>query len=173
MNSYTDKEFQIKSIQYRKALLKDIKIANSGHTGGSISCVNILNVLYNDVLNVSPENFSDNNRDRYIQSKGHSVEALYVVLADKGFFPESDLNEAVVKAAKDCKALITVEEHSINGGLSEACASVLMQAGIHVPFRIVGFPDDAIVSGSQTEIFSHYGISDVGLSATALKMSKV
>ncbi len=40
---------------------------------------------------LSPENFSDNNRDRYIQSKGHSVEALFVVLADKGFYPESEL----------------------------------------------------------------------------------
>jgi transketolase len=42
-------------------------------------------------MNVSPENFKSPDRDRYIQSKGHSVEALYVVLADKGFFPESDL----------------------------------------------------------------------------------
>lgn len=88
---YTDLELQIKSVNYRKSLLKYIKIANTGHTGGSLSCTDILNVLYNDVLNVSPESFSDRNRDRYVQSKGHSVEALYVVLADQGFFPESDL----------------------------------------------------------------------------------
>ncbi len=88
---YTDLELQIKSVRYRKTLLKYIKMANAGHTGGSLSCTDILNVLYNDVLNVSPDNFSDPGRDRYIQSKGHSVEALYAVLADKGFFPESDL----------------------------------------------------------------------------------
>jgi len=88
---YTDLELQVKSVNYRKSLLKYIKIANTGHTGGSLSCTDILNVLYNDVLNVSPESFSDGNRDRYVQSKGHSVEALYVVLADQGFFPESDL----------------------------------------------------------------------------------
>lgn len=91
MKKYTDQELQLKSVNYRKALLKYIKIAKAGHTGGSLSCTDILNVLYNDVLNVSPENFTDPNRDRYIQSKGHSVEALYVVLADQGFFPESDL----------------------------------------------------------------------------------
>ncbi len=91
MKKYTDQELQLKSVNYRKALLKYIKMAKAGHTGGSLSCTDILNVLYNDVLNVSPENFSDPNRDRYIQSKGHSVEALYVVLADQGFFPESDL----------------------------------------------------------------------------------
>ena len=80
-----------KSIQYRIRLLEFIKKANAGHTGGSLSCVDILNVLYNRVLNVSSETFTDPARDRYVQSKGHSVEALYVVLADKGFFPESDL----------------------------------------------------------------------------------
>lgn len=82
---------EAKSIRYRMELLKYIKQAQAGHTGGSLSCVDILNVLYNRVLRVSPESFGDPNRDRYIQSKGHSVEALYVVLADCGFFPCSDL----------------------------------------------------------------------------------
>ncbi|MBI1780249.1 MAG: transketolase [Sphingobacteriales bacterium] len=88
----TTKQLQKKSIQYRKNILKYIFHANAGHTGGSLSCIDILNVLYNHVLNVSPENFTSPDRDRYIQSKGHSVEALFVVLADKGFFPESDLS---------------------------------------------------------------------------------
>ena len=87
----TDDRLRVKSIHYRKKLLKYIKKANAGHTGGSLSCVDILNVLYNRILNVSPQNLDDPQRDRYIHSKGHSVEALYVVLADKGFFPESDL----------------------------------------------------------------------------------
>ena len=87
----TTKELQIKSIQYRKNILKYIMGAKAGHTGGSLSCTDILNVLYNEVLNVSPDNFHSPDRDRYIQSKGHCVEALYVVLADKGFFPEKDL----------------------------------------------------------------------------------
>ncbi len=87
----TTKELQRKSIQYRKNILKYILGANAGHTGGSLSCTDILNVLYNEVLNVSPENFSSPDRDRYVQSKGHCVEALFVVLADQGFFPESDL----------------------------------------------------------------------------------
>ncbi len=88
----TTKELKERSISYRKKILKYIKIANAGHTGGSLSCTDILNVLYNKVLHVSPENFLSPDRDRYIQSKGHCVEALFVVLADKGFFPEEDLN---------------------------------------------------------------------------------
>lgn len=81
-----------KSWHYRRKILQYIKHAGAGHTGGSLSCIDILNVLYHRVLNVSPRTFGDPQRDRYIQSKGHSVEALYVVLADQGFFEESELN---------------------------------------------------------------------------------
>jgi transketolase len=84
-------ELQRKSVHYRKALLRLIKAAKAGHTGGDLSCLDIINVLYNRVMRVSPETFSNPDRDYYIQSKGHCAEALFVVLADKGFFPESDL----------------------------------------------------------------------------------
>ncbi len=87
----TDRELELKSIQLRRSLLRHIYHAGAGHTGGSLSCVDILNVLYNRILRVSPETFGDPHRDRYIQSKGHSVEALYAVLADRGFFPEAEL----------------------------------------------------------------------------------
>ena len=87
----TDRELALKSLHYRKGVLRWIKHAGAGHTGGSLSCVDILNVLYNRVLNVSPQTFTSPTRDRYVQSKGHCVEALYAVLADRGFFPASDL----------------------------------------------------------------------------------
>ncbi len=90
-NGMTDRELELKSIHLRRSLLRHIYHAGAGHTGGSLSCVDILNVLYNRILRVSPETFDDPNRDRYVQSKGHSVEALYAVLADRGFFPESEL----------------------------------------------------------------------------------
>src|SRR5215212_2155172 len=83
----TDRQLELKSLAYRRRVLEIIKHAGAGHTGGSLSCLDILNVLYNRVLRVSPDSMRDPNRDRYIQSKGHSVEALYVVLADRGFFP--------------------------------------------------------------------------------------
>ena len=87
----TDHELQLKSISLRRAMLKLIVGAGAGHTGGGLSCMDILNVLYNRVLRVSPETFGDAHRDRYVQSKGHCVEALYAVLADRGFFPAADL----------------------------------------------------------------------------------
>lgn len=87
----TENEIAAKSATYRKKILRYIYGAKTGHTGGSLSCIDILNVLYNHTMKVGPDNFNSPDRDRYIQSKGHTVEALYVVLADKGFFPESDL----------------------------------------------------------------------------------
>jgi transketolase len=96
MNFHRDKltipELKRKSIQYRKTILTVIKTANAGHTGGDLSCVDILNVLYNNTLNVSPATFTDPNRDRFLQSKGHSVEALYTVLADQGFYAKEKLD---------------------------------------------------------------------------------
>jgi transketolase len=89
--TFTDRQLALKSIHYRRRILQIIKHAGAGHTGGSLSCCDILNVLYNRMLNVSPKSMTDPLRDRYIQSKGHSVEALYVVLADRGFFPDSEL----------------------------------------------------------------------------------
>jgi transketolase len=80
--------------------------------------------------------------------------------------------EAVLKAGRECRAVITVEEHSVNGGLGEACAAVLMQAGISVPFRIMGIPDEDTVTGAQADIFRHYGISMEGLSAASTALGK-
>jgi len=77
--------------------------------------------------------------------------------------------ESILQAGRECRAVITVEEHMVNGGLGEACASVLLQAGINVPFQIVGIPDEETVPGAQADIFRHYGISMEGLSETALK----
>jgi transketolase len=78
--------------------------------------------------------------------------------------------ESVLKAGRECRVIVTVEEHSVHGGLGEACASVLMQAGISVPFKIVGIPDEETVPGAQADIFRHYGISMEGLSETATKI---
>lgn len=72
--------------------------------------------------------------------------------------------------AENTSAIITVEEHSVNGGLGEACAAYLLQNQHRKPFKIVGIPDEYTVTGSQVEILSHYGISETGLAETALAL---
>ncbi|MFO1449331.1 MAG: transketolase [Opitutaceae bacterium] len=88
----TDRELALKATALRRRMLRVIHDAGAGHTGGGLSCLDILNVLYNRVLTVSPETVQDPHRDRYVQSKGHCVEALYVVLADRGYFPDAALD---------------------------------------------------------------------------------
>ncbi|MEQ8240866.1 MAG: transketolase C-terminal domain-containing protein [Cyclobacteriaceae bacterium] len=75
-------------------------------------------------------------------------------------------------AAND-RPMITVEEHMVNGGLGEACAAHLFQSGFRNPFKIIGIPDEYTVTGSQVEIFNHYGISHDGILAEAKRLLKV
>jgi transketolase len=79
-------------------------------------------------------------------------------------------HELLAHIARRGKAIITVEEHMVYGGLGEACASFLMQNGYCNPFKIIGIPDEYTVTGSQTEIFTHYGISESGLTTNALHL---
>lgn len=83
----------LKAKQYtlRKTIITMIYKAKTGHIGGDFSVCDILNVLYNKHMNITPQNFDSNDHDHFILSKGHSVEALYAVLADKGFFPSEDI----------------------------------------------------------------------------------
>lgn len=85
------KELKIKSFELRKVVIDIIKTAKAGHIGGDMSVMDILNVLYNKHMNISPENKDDPNRDLFIMSKGHAAEAYYAVLADKGFFDKDEL----------------------------------------------------------------------------------
>lgn len=77
------------------------------------------------------------------------------------------------KIASKGNPVITVEEHMINGGLGEACASYLFQKGAKNPFKIVAIPDEYTVTGSQVEIFNHYGISKEGLYNTAKELMQL
>ncbi len=80
-----------KAFELRKEVLDMIYRGKCGHIGGDFSVIDILVSLYYKQMNISPELTEDPGRDRFILSKGHSVEALYAVLADRGFFPKEDL----------------------------------------------------------------------------------
>jgi transketolase len=71
--------------------------------------------------------------------------------------------EAVRAAARECRAVVVVEEHSVHGGLGEACAAVIASARLAVGFDIAAIPDEDTVTGSQADIFRHYGLTMEGL----------
>ena len=84
---------QNKANEIRYILLRMITCAQGGHIGASLSETDILTALFFHTLRFSPENIDDPDRDRFVLSKGHASEGLYAVLAKRGFFPESWLND--------------------------------------------------------------------------------
>jgi len=113
-------------------------------------------------------------------------EAVYPALEAAGILKTQNINATVISmhtikpldtelldtVSKKCKAIVTVEEHSIYGGLGEACASHLLQNRFTKPFKIIGIPDEYTVTGSQTEIMDHYGISKTGIADAVIELIK-
>lgn len=101
-----------KSYELRKDIVEMMYKSKAGHVGGDLSVIDILNVLYNDIMNVSVENFHDENRDRFLLSKGHCADALFVTLGDKGFF---DKQEAIDTFSQYQSKFIGHPNTEING----------------------------------------------------------
>ncbi len=89
----TNKELKKLAYKLRRNTIDIIMAGKAGHIGGDMSVMDILVQLYFHHMNISPENADDETRDRFVMSKGHSMEAYYAVLAKKGFFPLSEVLE--------------------------------------------------------------------------------
>ena len=171
MKDLSDLSLQRKSLQYRRSILRWIHHAGAGHTGGSLSAVDILNVLYNRILRVSPETRHDPHRDRYIQSKGHSVEALFVVLADCGFFDENELEGLCTYQSHfvghPTRKVPGVEQNTgaLGHGLSLAVGTALgaqLDGADYRVFTLLG--DGELAEGSNWEAAmagAHYGLDNL------------
>lgn len=76
----------------RRHIVKMLTESASGHPGGSLSIVEILTTLYFKEMNIDPKNPKNENRDRFVLSKGHAAPALYSTLAERGYFEKDKLN---------------------------------------------------------------------------------
>lgn len=86
-------ELDQRSRELRLLALSALEGGERGHVGSTMSLVEILRVLYDEVLRIDPGDPMAEDRDRFILSKGHGCIALYAMLADKGFFPHADLRD--------------------------------------------------------------------------------
>ena len=116
----------------RLGIIEAVYNAKSGHPGGALSSADILACLYFSELNVDPNNAKDENRDRFVLSKGHSCPGLYSVLALKGFFPYEELKSfrhtgALLQGHPDMKAIngVDMSAGSLGQGFSCACGMAL------------------------------------------------
>ncbi len=101
--------------------------SKSGHPGGSLSIADILTVLYFDEMNINPENPKDEDRDRFVLSKGHAAPALYAVLAERGYFNKENLQtlrkfHSILQGHPDMKKTpgVDMSTGSLGQGLSVA-----------------------------------------------------
>jgi transketolase len=132
----------------RKNVITMITEANSGHPGGSLSISDVVALLYDVEMNVSPTNPEDPDRDRLVLSKGHAAPAIYAALALKGFFPMEELMglrkiNRMLQGHPDMKGTpgIDMSTGSLGQGISAACgmalAAKLDKKAYHI-FAIMG-----------------------------------
>ena len=76
-------------------------------------------------------------------------------------------NDLFLNSLSKVKAIISVEEHSESGGLGEKCASLISQNNIQIPFKIIGFPDEYMINGSQSDVLDYYNMSPEKLAKIA------
>lgn len=120
-----------KANQIRKDFITMIYEAKAGHIGGALSSTDIMTVLYYSILKVDPENPKMEDRDRFILSKGHCVEPLYCILADKGFFPKEKLKTfskfgtTLIGHPNNKNAGVEVNTGALGHGLSVAVGMAL------------------------------------------------
>lgn len=108
------KEHELSRLAYdlRKDVVNMIMAGNCGHIGGDMSVMETLVTLYFDQMHISAENMTDPNRDYFVLSKGHAVEAYYAVLAKKGFL---DINEVIQQFSQFGSAYIGHPNNQLPG----------------------------------------------------------
>ena len=125
---------QLKNIaaNIRLGILEGVHAASSGHPGGSLSIADIITYLYFEEMNVDPKDPKDENRDRFVLSKGHTAPALYAALAEKGFFDKSALKtlrhvDSFLQGHPDMKGTpgVDMSTGSLGLGFSSACGMAL------------------------------------------------
>ncbi|MGM9643962.1 MAG: transketolase [Eubacteriales bacterium] len=132
MESARKRELSVIAAKIRLGVIESTHAAASGHPGGSLSIADIMAYLYFEEMNVNAENPKDENRDRFVLSKGHTAPALYSTLALKGFFPFDELktlrqHDSRLQGHPDMKGIpgVDMTTGSLGLGISAACGMAL------------------------------------------------
>ena len=132
MEKLYGKDLAITAYKARLLAVEAVHRANSGHPGGSLSCLDALTTLYFNEMNVDPANPKWEDRDRFVLSKGHCAPALYATLALRGFFPVEELQllrsiKAHLSGHPDMKYVpgVDMSTGSLGQGLSTAVGMAL------------------------------------------------
>jgi transketolase len=156
MDSAIKKQLSIIATKIRIGALEGIFSAKSGHPGGSLSIAELLAYLYFEEMRVDPTNPKWDERDRFVLSKGHCAPALYAVLAQKGFFPETELKNlrkvgCMLQGHPDCKGTpgVDMSTGSLGQGISAACGIALSAKLANKNYRVYSILGDGELEEGQ------------------------
>jgi len=140
----------------RKNIIEEVFSAQSGHPGGSLSCADILAVLYNVEMNVNIRDPRSPDRDRFVLSKGHCAPALYAALAQKGFFPEADLvtfrhADSYLQGHPNMNTVpgVDMSTGSLGQGISAAVGMAMMGKSDNKKYRVYTLLGDGEIQEGQ------------------------
>lgn len=171
MDSILKRQLEINACKVRMGIIEGVYNAKSGHPGGSLSIADLLTFLYYTKLNVYPDNPEEQQRDRFILSKGHTAPALYAVLAEKGFFDKKELKSlrhiGAMLQGHPCIEIpgIDMSSGSLGQGISAACGMALsgkISNDTYKVYTVLG--DGEIQEGQVWEaamFASHYNLDNL------------
>lgn len=156
MDAVIRKQLKIRACKARMGIIEGVFNAKSGHPGGSLSCVDILTYLYFDHMNIDPQDPKNEDRDRFVLSKGHAAPALYSVLALRGFFPVEKLktlrkSDSMLQGHPSVKYTPGVDmcTGSLGQGISAACGMALGAKLAGKDFRVFTVLGDGEIQEGQ------------------------
>ncbi len=168
-----NKELMLTAYKVRRHVLDAVHSAGSGHPGGSLSICEILSLLYfEEMKNLDTQNPGNPERDRFVLSKGHCSPALYGVLAEKGFFPKSNIMkfrqiDGILQGHPSLKDVLGVDMStgSLGQGISTACGMALSAKLDNKDYRVYCVMGDGETEEGQvweaTMFAAHYKLDNL------------
>ena len=158
--------------EMRKLILSSLFHAKSGHPGGSLSCTDLLAVLYNEEMRVFPSSPKAVDRDRFVLSKGHAAPALYAALALKGYFPKENMNclrklDSGLEGhpSMKCTPGVDMSTGSLGQGISAACGMALAGKKSGDSYRVYSVLGDGELEEGQVweamMLAAHYRLDNL------------
>jgi len=156
MDNKERKNLQILACKVRIGAIEGVYNAKSGHPGGSLSAADLFTYLYFKEMKVDPKNPKDENRDRFVLSKGHCAPGLYATLALKGYFPWEELKKlrhigAMLQGHPDMKGTpgIDMSTGSLGQGVSAACGMAVAGKLDQKDYRVYSILGDGEIEEGQ------------------------
>lgn len=166
------KDLKVTANNIRKSIIEEVYSAASGHPGGSLSAADILTVLYFYQMNIDPKDPKNENRDRFVLSKGHASPVLYATLAERGYFSKKELKSfrklgSMLQGHPDMKGVpgVDMSTGSLGQGLSAANGMALASKIDSKGYRVYALLGDGEIEEGQiweaAMTSSHYKLDNL------------